>query len=73
MPSVTPSPLPLRSAAALRRSPTHRQQALRRRLAIGGALAGLALVSAGIGALVRPPVAVSQQPSTGPFSYFPAQ
>jgi hypothetical protein len=47
--------------------------ALRRRLAIGGALAGLALISAGIGALGRPPPPLSQQPSTGPFSYFPAQ
>lgn len=61
-PSGSSSPFPMRSAAALRR-----------RLAIGGALAGLALISAGIGALGRPPPPLSQQPSTGPFSYFPAQ
>jgi hypothetical protein len=54
------------------KSPSARQQANRRRLAVVGAMAALALVSGLIGALTHPSSEVLAKPSTGPFSYFPA-
>jgi hypothetical protein len=54
------------------KSPNARQQANRRRLAVVGAMAALALVSGLIGTLTHPSSEVFAKPSTGPFSYFPA-
>jgi len=59
---------------ALRRTPSYRQQAQRRRLLVVCAILALALVSGAIGSLVRPAgpsPAVANAP--GPFSYFPGQ
>lgn len=69
-----PDALSSRSRAALVKSPTLRQQALRRRtLAICGVL-GLAIASGAIGALARhDPADALGQPRTGPFSYFPSE
>ena len=57
---------------ALVKSPNARQQANRRRLAVVGAMAALAVVSGLIGTLTHPSSEVFAKPSTGPFSYFPA-
>jgi len=63
-----------KSGLSLTRTPNHRQQASRRRLALWCALAGLALASGVIGSLVRPASeSLPNHPATGPFSYFPAQ
>lgn len=56
----------------LTRTPSHRQQAARRRLMALCAMLGLALASGLIGSLT----AGSPEPAearTGPFSYFPSQ
>jgi hypothetical protein len=69
-----PSSFAGRSGPILARTPNHRQQASRRRLAVLCAIAGLALASGVIGSLVRPePKPLPAQASTGPFSYFPTQ
>lgn len=62
------------SGRTLARSPNHRQQAGRRRLAVLCAIVALAIASGVIGSLVRPgerPPA--NQVAMGPFSYIPAQ
>jgi hypothetical protein len=67
-----PSSFTSRSGATLARTPSHRQQAGRRRLAVLCAILGLAIASGVIGSLVRPqpgPIPVA----AGPFSYFPTQ
>jgi hypothetical protein len=58
--------------ATLLKSPNHREQSMRRRLAVICAILGLALVSGLVGSLLRPASAVSSRPATGPFSYFPS-
>jgi len=60
-----------RGGAPLLKTTNWRQRAQRRRLAVAAAMAGLALVSAGLGALVSGPD--GDEPRTGPFSYFPYQ
>jgi hypothetical protein len=54
------------------KSPSARQQANRRWLAVAGGMAVLAMVSALIGTLTHPSSEVFAKPSTGPFSYFPS-
>jgi hypothetical protein len=61
-----------RRGPILTKTPTHRQQAVRRRLAVVCAILALALVSGLIGSLIHPAHVVSRQPETGPFSYFPS-
>ena len=73
MPSTFSPPLPPRARAGLSRSPSYRQQALRRRMVVGGAIVGVALASAALGALVRPAQPLPAHADTGPFSYFPTQ
>ena len=73
MPSTFSPPLAPRAGAGLSRSPSHRQQSMRRRLVVGGAIVGLALASAVLGALVRPAQPLPARADTGPFSYFPTQ
>jgi hypothetical protein len=57
----------------LMKTPSWRQQAGRRRLAVVCAILGLALASAVIGSLIHPVHAVSSRPATGPFSYIPSE
>jgi len=57
----------------LLKTPSHRQQAMRRRLAVLCAVLGLALVSGVVGSLVRPADPLSSGPATGPFSYISSQ
>ena len=54
----------------LMKTPNARQQASRRRLAVLGAMLGLALVSGLIGLLTHAP-SEGAKAVTGPFSYFP--
>jgi hypothetical protein len=54
------------------KTPSWRQQAGRRRLAVAGAILALALASGVLGALIRPVHTPSSGPATGPFSYFPS-
>lgn len=69
-----PSSFVARTGLSLARTPSHRQQASRRRLALLCAVAGLAIASGVIGSLVRPaPEPMPMAAATGPFSYFPAQ
>jgi hypothetical protein len=56
----------------LARSPSARQQATRRRLAIVGGLAALALASTAVGMLTPHHRNVAATVVTGPFSYFPS-
>jgi hypothetical protein len=66
----------MRSGYAAERSPmlmttpSYRQQAGRRRLAV---IVVLALASGVIGALVQPTSKLASAPTTGPFSYFPSE
>jgi hypothetical protein len=62
-----------RRGPILMKTPNHRQQAVRRRLAAICAVLGLALASGLIGSLIHPASQVSSRPATGPFSYIPAQ
>ncbi|MDB5428289.1 MAG: hypothetical protein JWR47_254 [Phenylobacterium sp.] len=62
-----------RRGPILMKTPNHRQQAVRRRLAAICAVLGLALASGLIGSLIHPASQVSSRPTTGPFSYIPAQ
>ncbi len=62
-----------RGGFILARTPTHRQQAARRRLLVACAVAALALVSGAIGALTAPAPALTAKPAAGPFSYFPSE
>ena len=57
----------------LMKTPSWRQQAGRRRLAVASAVLGLALASGVIGSLIHPVHAVSSRPATGPFSYIPPE
>lgn len=59
--------------AILMKTPSHRQQATRRRLAVVCAIVGLALASGIVGSTIHPAHRVSSQPATGPFSYFPSE
>jgi hypothetical protein len=52
------------------KSPTARQEATRRRLAVACAMVGLALASGVIGTLTHTPSEAFKS-STGPFSYIP--
>lgn len=56
----------------LARSPSVRQQVMRRRLAVVGGLAALALASAIVGGLTAHPGPAGPAAVTGPFSYFPS-
>ena len=53
----------------LKKTPNARHQAGRRRLAVVGAMLGLALVSGLIGVLTHAPGEVFAKATTGPFSY----
>ncbi len=55
----------------LARSPSVRDQAVRRRRAVIGTFLGLAVASAVIGALTAP--GHPREAQTGPFSYFPSE
>ena len=69
-----PSSFAANSRAALSRTPSHRQQVGRRRLAVLCAIVGLAIASGVVGTLARPhPKPIPVAAVTGPFSYFPAQ
>lgn len=57
----------------LMKTPTYRQQALRRRLTVVCAVLGLALASGVVGSLIHPASSLSSRPATGPFSYFPSE
>ena len=50
----------------LLKTPSHRQQAQRRRLAVLCAILGLALASGVVGSMVRPAHSLSSRPATGP-------
>jgi hypothetical protein len=54
------------------KTPTHRQQTVRRWLAAICGILALALASGLIGSLIHPAHVVSSRPATGPFSYFPS-
>jgi len=55
------------------KSPNHRQQAARRKLAVVAGVVALAIASGVIGSLTSAnPVAVGEA-TTGPFSYFPSE
>ena len=68
-----PSSFASHTGPALRRTPSHRQQALRRRVGIACAIVALAIVSGVVGSLVRPAPPLPAHADTGPFSYFPSQ
>jgi hypothetical protein len=55
----------------LMKTPSHRQQAGRRRLAVLCGVLAIALVSGLVGSLAHP--ASTAQSRTGPFSYFPSE
>jgi hypothetical protein len=57
--------------AALLKTPNARHQAGRRRVAVVGAILGLALASGLLGATIHPDS--SSRPATSPFSYFPSE
>lgn len=57
----------------LMKTPTAREQAGRRRLAIACAMVGLALASGLVGTLTHRSMEVAGKASTGPFSYFPGE
>lgn len=61
-----------RSGFVLIKTPSYRQQAARRRLAVICAVLGLALASGLIGSLTAPKdKTLATAGATGPFSYFP--
>jgi hypothetical protein len=55
------------------RTPSARQQAVRRRLAVAGTILGLALFSALLGVFAAPRASEEAPGRTGPFSYFPSE
>jgi hypothetical protein len=59
--------------ATLMKTPSYRQQAVRRRLTVVCVVLGLALASGLVGSLIHPVSAPSSRPATGPFSYLPSQ
>ena len=64
---------PSRGGMGLIKTPSYRQQAGRRRLAVACAVAALALASGLVGSLVHPGREAAGRLHTGPFSYFPSQ
>lgn len=60
-----------RSGFVLIKSPSYRQQAARRRLALIAAVVGLAAASGLLGSLSAGRHDLAQAGGTGPFSYFP--
>ncbi|MCR5877791.1 hypothetical protein [Phenylobacterium sp. J367] len=63
-----------RGGFVLAKTPSYRQLALRRRLLVVVAVAGLALASGVIGSLTaQPERADSDRPYVGPSSYFPSE
>ena len=72
--AATPYPRRPWGGPSLSRTPSYRQQAVRRRLAIACAIVGLALASGVLGSLLGPaPAALPAHVAAGPFSYFPSQ
>jgi hypothetical protein len=61
-----------RRGPILMKTPSHRQQAVRRRLAAICGILALALASGLVGSLIHPAHVLSSRPATGPFSYFPS-
>lgn len=59
------------SGLKLVRTPSARERAKRRRLAVAGVLVGFSLLSAAVGFIAAPRGAMEPGPLTGPFSYFP--
>lgn len=55
------------------RTPSVRQQATRRRLALVGVIVGFAALSGAVGFLTAPHGSREPGPRTGPFSYFPSE
>ena len=62
-----------RGGFVLLKTPSYRQQVVRRRLLAICAILGLALASGLIGVFTAPVGVVSSQITTGPFSYVPHQ
>lgn len=62
-----------RGGFMLMKTPSHRQQVARRRLAIVGGVAALALASGLIGSLTPSSDPAPGGAHTGPFSYFPSE
>lgn len=62
-----------RGGFVLIRTPSHRQQSARRKLAVVCGVAALALAAGVIGSLTSPSAAVAVSSTTGPFSYFPSE
>ena len=60
------------SGLKLARTPSVRELAQRRRLAVLAAVAALALASGLVGVLTSPGPSVDAAAPTGPFSYFPS-
>ena len=60
------------SGLKLARTPSVREVAQRRRLAVLAAVVGLALVSGVVGVLTGPQAPADAAARTGPFSYFPS-
>jgi len=60
-----------RSGFVLIKSPSYRQQAARRRLALIAGVLGLALASGLLGSLTANRHELAQAGTMGPFSYFP--
>jgi hypothetical protein len=62
-----------RRGPILTKTPTHREQAVRRRLVVICGILALALASGLIGSLMHPAHVVSHgPPQGGPFTYFPS-
>ena len=57
----------------LMKTPTHRQQVVRRRLLVICSMLALALASGLIGTLTHPQDPATATAYTGPFSYFPSE
>jgi hypothetical protein len=57
----------------LARTPSVREQAARRRVAVIAAVVGLAAVSGVVGAVTAPHGSQQATARTGPFSYFPTE
>jgi hypothetical protein len=62
-----------RGGFALIKTPSARQQQMRRKLAVICGIVALAVASGLIGSLTSPNAAVVGQATTGPFSYFPSE
>lgn len=62
-----------RGGFVLAKTPSHRQQQLKRRLLAVAAFLGLALVSGAIGTISNSQGEGANKAHTGPFSYFPSE